>query len=139
MNVRDRQFVSPEIASGPVHRHAYFGNAGGKHYAIQDAGGRTFGPDPARPLIISGTSEPLHLYGINVEASKSGSPDITVNMEIVNSSNVRHGFVHQARRGREEASPTWSPLNEKPVALSIFTSMKVPGTASGPAGQWTIR
>ncbi len=88
-NVHDRQFVSPEIKSGPVNRYAWTDNAGGKHYAMGDAGGRTFGPDPARPCLISGTSEPLHIYGFNCEASKAGSPDISTNIEIINSSNVR--------------------------------------------------
>ena len=85
----DREFIDPTFASGPKHRYAFSGNAGGKHYAIGDAGGRAFGHVDARALLITNTSAPLHIYGINMEISKSGAPDADINCEIINSNNAR--------------------------------------------------
>ncbi len=87
--VADRQFIKPEFMSGPKKRYSFSGNAGGKHYALVDAGGRAFGNADCRALLISGTSQPLHLYGVNMEISKSGAPDADTNCEILNSSNIR--------------------------------------------------
>lgn len=89
MPQRDREFQTPSIPCNPKIAYSFANNAGGKHFGMSDTDGRQFGNVSCRSFKIENTFNPLHLYGCNMEISKSGAVDATVNMEIQNSSNIR--------------------------------------------------
>ena len=90
IDINQRQWQKGENITNPKSYHAFSGNGGGKHYGL-DVSGRNMGHVDCRGLDISGTSEPLHIYGCNTEMSKK-QPSIgncLVNIEIASSSNIR--------------------------------------------------
>lgn len=86
----EKQFEPPATLTNLKVYYSFANNAGGKHYSLTSAQGRQFGGDPGnRGVLVSGTSEPLFLYGLNLEAPKDTAGAMDTNAEVVNSQNVR--------------------------------------------------
>jgi hypothetical protein len=82
-----RDFIVGDSVTNPRSYHYFTGNAGGKHFGV-DCSGRAWGHPDCRAITISGTSQPLHIYGCNTEITKANSKG-EVNIEIQSSSNIR--------------------------------------------------
>lgn len=115
--LKDKQFVwiNGEGSNSTQNGRRYYqftGNAGGKHYSLTNHQGRSWSGVDTRQILIDGTSEPLHLYGIATESYKAGSKAIAYNTEIRNSSNVR--LYSSKREGR---APTCRVFNSTNIAF----------------------
>ena len=110
---RSREFVNSsfDTQNGRFYYH-FEGGAGGKHYALGEHKGRNWGATGNRQIRISGTSEPMHLYGVAVESTKQGAEDVRYNIEILNSSNIR---LYSSKR--EGDSPTCRYFNSSNIAF----------------------
>ncbi|MBW2529115.1 MAG: hypothetical protein JRI23_33365 [Deltaproteobacteria bacterium] len=84
-----REWMASDFWCNPKDVYAFSNNGGGKHYSFTDADGRRFGHPDCRVLRVTGTSQPLHIYGLNMEISKAGAPDADINAELDNAHNVR--------------------------------------------------
>ncbi len=84
-----REFMAPTNRCQEKHYYHFEGNAGGKHYGMTDAQGRRFGDEDCRTHYFSGTSQPLHCYGVNPEITKRSVGVALTNIEIVNCANIR--------------------------------------------------
>lgn len=87
--MKEDQFQPSEDWSQPKTYYVFEGNAGGKHYGFSHSQGRNFGNPDCKSLTITNTSEPMHIYGCNVEISSSGAPDAEEGIVITNSANIR--------------------------------------------------
>lgn len=91
----ESDFVSPTVlvSTTPKIMLSFTGNGGGRHYGYCSETIGLGGVD-SRGIKISGTSQPLHIYGINVESVKRAGEDGTTghmlaNVELTSASNVR--------------------------------------------------
>jgi hypothetical protein len=99
---QNHQFVNASIDTNIMHLHHISSSGGGKHYAFNtNWGSNTAGTDATRYCYINGTSEPLHIYGLNPEWPKDTPSTIDVNVEIRDSSNIR---IYSSKREGDAAT-----------------------------------
>lgn len=86
----DKQYVAPTIPCNTRIVWEFTGNGGGRHYRLY-TDGRGRGAVGHRVLKINGTSQPLWVYGLNMETAKNIDVSYTplTNCEITGASNVR--------------------------------------------------
>ncbi|MBN1674034.1 MAG: hypothetical protein JXR37_23490 [Kiritimatiellae bacterium] len=107
----------------------FSGAGGGRHFKLcnpyNTAMSGNYHAD-SRVLVVKGTTEPLWLYGVNMEFSKRGSPYMATNIEIVNARNVR--IIGPKREG---VSPTAIITDSANVAILASGGMRGPVRVGG--------
>ena len=135
-----KQHDDPWKATNPLKFFQFSGGGGGKHYSLQGMLEQMDSDPNTRFIYVNGTSQPLSLYGQNVEITKAacgGSPTVCTLTpdfadaagEITGASNVRwYGCK------REGESPTLKVINSSNIAIYGCGAMAEP-TRPG-KGSW---
>ena len=129
-----RQFQSPSIQVNLQYLHYFTGSAGGKHYSFcSNWGTNSGGTDGTRYCLIDGTTEPMHIYGLNSEWPKDSNGTIEINVETRSASNVRiYGSKREGDAGtlwvKDSTNIAWYGLGRQTVDDGSYVCL-VDGTS----------
>lgn len=89
-------WIQPDQALPQRKMWVFEGNGGGRHWSCEQ-NGRGLNGIGTRVVHINGTTQPLSIYGNQVEIGKGSAPAVLTNIEVTNAQNVR--FYMTKREG----------------------------------------
>jgi hypothetical protein len=116
-----RQFQSPSIQVNLQYLHYFTNSGGGKHYSFtSNWGTNSGGTDGTRYCLMDGTTEPMHIYGLNTEWPKDSNGTIEINVETRSASNIRmYGSKREGDAGtlwvKDSTNIAWYGLGRQQV------------------------
>ena len=131
----DKQHQTPDVDTQALKMVRFSGGGGGRHYGIHNSFEQYDSNVGARMVYAQDTTEPLSLYGLNLETTKATASGAwsDANMELVNVDNFRSYSTK-----REGNSPTAKVSDSDNVGLfGIGSQAPVPRAGKGGYLQFT--